>query len=256
MHRDRVEDRLVDGELEARRQDDRPQHPDRVLQEADLRIADAPDEACVEIVQAADVVDDRERADVVEQRVDGEVAPERIFLGCAVGIVAVNQAIVALAPMLGCRLRRVRPFLGVLASRLQRLEGFGCLGVSRFGLRSDGVHVPPERRDFDGLDAELDVREAEAAADDPAVAKELLDLVRVRRRPDVEVLGPAVQQQVADASADQVRDVAVFVEPVENLERVGIDISAGDRMDDAGRSSAPPSYESIASALRELRLTL
>ena len=44
-----------------------------------------------QIVEATDVVDDRERRDVVEQRVDGEVAPKRIFFGRAEGVVAMNQ---------------------------------------------------------------------------------------------------------------------------------------------------------------------
>ena len=44
-----------------------------------------------EILEPADVVDDRERADVVEERVDGEVAAERVFLRRAVGVVAMNE---------------------------------------------------------------------------------------------------------------------------------------------------------------------
>jgi hypothetical protein len=48
------------------------------------------------------------------------------------------------------------------------------------------------------------VREAEAAPDDPAVAKELLDLVRLGRRADVEVLRPTAEQEIADAAPDEV----------------------------------------------------
>ena len=55
-------------------------------------IADAADQPAIEIVEAADVVDDRERADVVEERVDGEVAAERVFFRRAVGVVAMNEA--------------------------------------------------------------------------------------------------------------------------------------------------------------------
>ena len=78
--------------------------------------------------------------------------------------------------------------------------------------------------------AELDVREAEAPADDPAVAKELLDLMRVRRRADVEILRPAAEQQVAHAAADQIGDVVVLVQPVQDFESVGIDVAARDRV--------------------------
>jgi hypothetical protein len=44
-----------------------------------------------------------------------------------------------------------------------------------------------KRRDLDGLQAELDVGKPEPAADDPAIAEQLLDLVRVRVGPDIEV---------------------------------------------------------------------
>ena len=45
----------------------------------------------IEILESADIVDDRKRADVVEERVDREVAPERVLFGRAVGVVAVNE---------------------------------------------------------------------------------------------------------------------------------------------------------------------
>ena len=77
---------------------------------------------------------------------------------------------------------------------------------------------------------ELDVGQPEPPADDPAVAEELLDLVRMRRRADVEILRPAAEQQVAHAAADQIGDVVVLVQPVQDLEGVGIDVAAGDRV--------------------------
>jgi hypothetical protein len=67
----------------------------------------------------------------------------------------------------------------------------------------------------------------EAPADNPAVAKEFLDLVRVGGGPDVEVLRPAVQQQIADASPDEIRDVIVLVELIKNLESSRIDVATG-----------------------------
>ena len=47
---------------------------------------------------------------------------------------------------------------------------------------------------------------------------------------DVEIFRAASEQQVADAAADQVRGVIVFVKPVQDLERVGINVAAGNRM--------------------------
>ena len=74
------------------------------------------------------------------------------------------------------------------------------------------------------------MREAEAAPDDPAVPEQPLDLVGVRRRADVEVLRTAAEQQIAHAAAHEVGDVVVLVETIENLQRVGIDMSARDRV--------------------------
>ena len=90
--------------------------------------------------------------------------------------------------------------------------------------------MPAERRHFDRLRPELHVRQAEPPADDPAVAEQLLDLVRVGGGADVEILRPPLEQQIAHAAADEIRDVVVFVQPIKNFERVGIDVAAGDRV--------------------------
>ena len=42
--------------------------------------------------------------------------------------------------------------------------------------------------------------------------------------------GPAAEQQVADAAADQIRDVVELPQAIEHLQRVGIDVAARDRM--------------------------
>ena len=56
----------------------------------------------------------------------------------------------------------------------------------------------------------------------------------MRVRADVEVLRPAAEDQVADAAADEVRDVVVLLEPVENTQRVRIDVTSRNRMALAG----------------------
>ncbi len=170
-----------------------------------LRIADRSDHAGAQILESADVIDDRERRDVVDERVDGEVAPERVLLGSAEGVVVMDQVF-----------------------------AFGRGGIGR----GDAVlhdllarrHLTAERGNLDDLRAELDVREPEAPADDPAVAKQLLDLVRMRRCPDVEVLWAPADEQVANAAADQIGDVVELPQPVENLEGVGIDVAPRDRV--------------------------
>jgi hypothetical protein len=59
----------------------------------------------------------------------------------------------------------------------------------------------PKRRDFDDLVAEAHMREMEAAPDQPAVAEQLLDLVRMRVGRDIEVLRVQAEQQVAHGAA-------------------------------------------------------
>ena len=87
-----------------------------------------------------------------------------------------------------------------------------------------------KRRDLDRFGSELDVRQTETPADDPAVAEEFLDLVRVRRRSDVKIFGPATQKQIADAAANQIGDVIALMETIEDLQRIGIDLLPRNRM--------------------------
>ena len=87
-----------------------------------------------------------------------------------------------------------------------------------------------EGRHLDDLRAELDVREAEPASDDPAVPEELLDLRRMRGGSDVEVFGFPAEQQVANAAAHQICDVVSLPKAIEHFERVRIDVAARDRM--------------------------
>ena len=170
-------------EVEARGERDGAQHPDRIFLDARFGIADRSDDARAEILEAADVVDDRERRDVVEERVDREVAPERVFFGRAERVVVMNET-------LG------RP----------AVDGSGA-GTPSATTSSPGATWRRNVATSMTFVAELDVRQAEAPADDPAVPEELLDLLGVRRRADVEVFGPPAEQQVADAAADEVGDV-------------------------------------------------
>jgi len=62
---------------------------------------DRPDQSLLEVLQSADVIDDRESRDVVEQRVDGEVAAEGVFFGRTEGVVAMDQAILDAAHEVG-----------------------------------------------------------------------------------------------------------------------------------------------------------
>src|SRR5713226_4930683 len=91
MFPDRVEDRRIDGEIETRGESDRPEHAHRVLANTLVRVANRPYDPDCEVLESADVVDNGERRDVVEERVDGEVAPECIFLWRSEGVVPVDE---------------------------------------------------------------------------------------------------------------------------------------------------------------------
>ena len=124
----------------------------------------------------------------------------------------------------------------VLSWRISRSAGRSstsspqaAFGRRRLVLRA-GQDVAAERRHLDRLGAEAHVRQAKPAADDPAVPEQLLDLIRVRVGADVEVLRPPLQQQVADAAADEVGGVVELLQPVENFERIRVDVPARNRV--------------------------
>ena len=72
--------------------------------------------------------------------------------------------------------------------------------------------------------------QAEAAADEEGVAEELLDLIGVGVRADVEIGGLAAEHEVPHGASDEVGGEAVRVQAVEDLEAVGIDVAARDAM--------------------------
>ena len=146
------------------------------------------------VLDAADVVPDREVLDVVVQRVGGEVAAPDVFVDRAVEVVAQDAA--ALVE------HAVAAFVDAVVLVDRRVRG-------------------AEGRDLDDLVAEAHVREVEAAADQPAVAEQLLHLVGMRVGRDVEVLRMQAEQQVAHGAADEKGLEAGVPQPVEHLQRVG-----------------------------------
>ncbi len=117
----------------------------------------------------------------------------------------------------------------VLSWRISRsaaalLRGLGWLDLGA------GRDAAAERRHLDRLVAETDVGEPEAPADDPAVPEQLLDLVRVGVGTDVEVFRLPAEQQVPHAATDEVSGVVELLQPVQNFERVRVDVPARNRV--------------------------
>ena len=122
--------------------------------------------------------------------------------------------------------------------RTGRRQAFnGCLRLRRrLGLRLLGLLglVRPEGGDLDDIVVKMDVGETEPAADQPAVAEGLLDLVGRRIGRDIEVLGLAAQKQIAHAPAHEVGVISLLLQTVKHPDCVGTDPLAGDGMFPAG----------------------
>ena len=103
----------------------------------------------------------------------------------------------------------------------------------RFFFRA-GRNLLAERGHLDNLRSELHMGQPKPAADNPAVSEEALHLIGVRRCADVEILWGALEQQIAHAAAHQIRHMIELPQAVKNLQRVGVDVAAGDRMLAAG----------------------
>ena len=230
-----------DGEPEARGVAQDAPDADRVLGVARVRVADDADAAGREVFEAADVIDDRVGGDVVEEGVDGQVAAEGVLAGRAVGDGLDRGAAAADGGRGGAgepgaaggapAERPVRrcgascasrgrsgpsasadprsssgPSRGAFSGLRRPLRLPGALGLLlAFGGELLFAGLAAEGRDLDDLAAlEPDVGQAEAAADEEGVAEELLDLVGMGVRADVEVGRLAAEEEVADRAADEV----------------------------------------------------
>jgi hypothetical protein len=98
----RIDHQTVQLESQPRAQHRCAQHAHRILDEPHARIANRPNDPPLEIVQAADVIDDGFGRGVIEERVDGEIAAEGVFFSCAERIIAVDDA-AAFASVAGAR---------------------------------------------------------------------------------------------------------------------------------------------------------
>lgn len=178
--------RWVHPEVLPRRELDGSEKSDRIFLEPDVGVADGSQQAPLDVVETADIIDDLAAREIIEKSVDGEVPSECIFVGLAENVVTAYEEIVV---------------------------------VLRFW------RVTTERGDFDDLAfAEEHVGESKASADDPAIPKELAELWRSRARGDIEVFWPAPQQQVADATPNEVSQVSMANQSPYNLHRVRIEV--------------------------------
>ena len=75
------EGRLIDRKIERGREADGPEHPQVILGESLLRIADRPDKTPLDVAAPLHMIDDPARLRIHEEAVHGEIAPADILLG-------------------------------------------------------------------------------------------------------------------------------------------------------------------------------
>jgi hypothetical protein len=91
--------------------------------------------------------------------------------------------------------------------------------------------TPAEGGDFDEFVVlEKNMSQAESAPDQPGIAEELTNLLRMGVCGHIKVLGGFAQQQIAYASPNEIGSKPVVVEPVENFQGIRVDETAGKGM--------------------------
>ena len=176
---DRLDNRLVDFEIEFRRKANAAQHAHRIFAHAHLRIADQDNTPVPDIIEPTRVVPDAEIGNVVVQRVAGEIPAPDIFVNGAVDVVAQDSSLI------------VTVVIVVFADR----RSAKCCNL-------------------DNLASEAHVRESEAAPDKPAIAEQCLDLFGCGVGCDIKVLGMKLQHRIAHTTTNQESLVARLVESV------------------------------------------
>ena len=162
------------------------QHAHRVFGVTRHGVADNADDAAVDVIQRADVVADFVVFAVVVEGVDGEIATDDIVFEGAVVVVFEDGAVAVGA---GFALRR------------------GAKGG-----------------DFNDVAAKVDMRQAETAADKATVAENAGDLFGTGVGGDVEVFRLFAEQQVADASADEIGFESGFVQLAQDFQGARVNL--------------------------------
>ena len=146
---------------------DDPNHPDRILFEFFIRIADVPDHLSFEISLPAHIINDGEIGNIIKEAIDRDIAAEGILLRRAKAVGPENLPVIS-----------------------QCLFKFG---------------VAPEGGDFHGFSAfKKDVDQPETAANDPAVFEEGIDLMRMGIGGDIKIFRDLSEKKIPDTSPDKI----------------------------------------------------
>ena len=167
--------------------------PYGVFPETFPRIADATQAVPFDVLDAADEIEDFIVMRVVVQGVDRKVAPERVFVEPAVGVVAQDQA-------------------GGMGGAIALFVGGQQLA---------------ERGHFHEFPPVVHMRDLEPAPDHARAPKQPAHLLRRGVSGDIEVFRGGPQQQVPYAATDQQGLKPCFPEPADDIQRVRVDTVPG-----------------------------
>ena len=81
----------------------------------------------------------------------------------------------------------------------------------------------PECRHLDDFLAKVDVRQSKPSPDQTTVSKDLSDLFRAGIGHYVEILGLAPQEEIPDATTNQIGLIALLFKAIEDLQRIFAD---------------------------------
>ena len=176
---------------------DNPHHPGRVALHPFFRFANKTDNALLQVIDAAGVVNDGMIFYLVKEAVDGQVPPEGIIWRRAIGVV-------------GCQ----NIFSGFIIDTVQ-------------------VELAPaaEGGDLDNLAAvKKDLHQPEASADQAAVLENFTELSRPCIGADVKILRGFTKVKVPDTTTDQVGYMPGITQTIEDLQCFPVNIFSGNGM--------------------------
>ena len=163
------------------------EHAHRVFPVAGFRVANQPHLAVFQIVNAVGEIHHGEVADAVIEGVYGEISAQGVFFQIAVDVIPQQQAVLAGSAVI----------VVVIFLRFCRISAKGG--------------------DLNDFPAEQDVNNAEAPANQPGVAEQVMHLFRRGVGGDIKILGFAAKQYVSNTTAHQIRFVTGIVQPAEHF---------------------------------------
>lgn len=171
---------FVDGEPSPGGVANHSDHPDGVLLESLIRIADGPNDPSVKVGHSTDIVNDRKIGDIVEEPIDGNVPSEGIL----------------------CRSTKAVSSNNISSLRLNLFE----------------FRVTSKSRDLNNLPAfEEDMDQSKPTTDDPAISKEAVDLMGMGIRGDIKIFWDSTQEEITNTSPHKIGQEPMAVKAVEDL---------------------------------------